>query len=602
MGALLLALLATAALLGAGLAWARALRTSAPLAAAAALGPLALVEALVALELAGAPLRPWTLGPALLLLAALAWPARRLLDRLAPPPPDLEPDGEGWRSWPAWGLAAPLGLGLLLVARCALYPLPGVDVSFRWGWLAERLIVDGTLGFYPPRSAADWRTYFWPDGIPPLVSGCYAWVWGWLGEAAPRAATPLLLVQWVASLALAGRLAARLAPADPGRAGALAAGLFALCPLAWRAVAIGQETGWTTLALLGVAWAVAGARGPFDPRAMALAGAFAALGGLAREYGLVFAGLAALLAWRRGQGRAGLLVLIGVAGLLLAPWYLRTWGRTGNPLFAHGLGPLFVPPVYVGHRAARVAEQGWTLGAAQAALLMALRDAAGPLLAGGAALLVAPAARLVLAPVAVVAALWAWSVPQTDAGLFYSLRVLAPACGLLAAAGGVLLARGVADRRGAAAVAVAALALGGWAVTVAAAHPRLPEQMPPGAWLRQQLVPGRLAAPAEQLEAELLAALPPGAVGLGTDPYAHALLRREGRTLLAPWSPEAAFLCDPALDDRERLARLRALGVVATVCGEEDEVRFARRWPGWDHVRRLPVVLRARGIVVRRVE
>ena len=49
-------------------------------------------------------------------------------------------------------------VGGLLFVRCAITPLIGYDTRFRWDFLAQRLFALGRFDFYPPLTAADFRT------------------------------------------------------------------------------------------------------------------------------------------------------------------------------------------------------------------------------------------------------------------------------------------------------------------------------------------------------------------------------------------------------------------------------------------------------------
>ncbi len=576
-----------------GVAWARALRAE-RWTAGLSLAPLLLTLTLLALDAAGATLRPATIAPALAFVTALAWPARALIDRR-------------WRATAGaptsrlggWGVVLPgLAVGLLLV-RVTLQPLTGFDVVFRWGALADQVFQRGTLSFYPPASAEDFRLYHYPDSIPPLVSATYAWLWMCLGEVSPRATAPLVAGQAGLLLALVWRLGARL---EGPRAGALAAGTLAVTALVWRSIAIGQETGWTAISLVAGTLAVAEARPGFDPRAMILAGALAAMGGLSREYGLAFAPCLAWLAWRRGQRGTGIALLLGTAAALTAPWYVRSWVRTGNPLFDMALGGLF--PTLPAHRAivddrvgvnaldgAALAGAAWSVG----------RDAGLAFGAGLLGLALAPRTRLALAPAALVAALWAWSVRYTDGGVFYSLRVLTPTAALLAVPAGALLARATGvGRVGQGAAAALLVPSAAWLVATALAFPLVPDMIPAGAWTRLATrARPILQSQAQAAERPLLEAVPPGAALVTGDAVAAALLRRAGRRAIPPWSPEVAFLCDPDLPPADGVARLRAMGVVAITAVPLQEAALARRWPAWEALAELPLRALTPGFVIR---
>ncbi len=578
-----------------GVAWARALRAE-RWATGLSLAPLLLTLTVLALDASGVPLRQATIALALAFVTALAWPARALVDRRWRPTRAALVPGErvgGWQFVLPW-----LAVGVLLL-RVTLQPLTGFDVIFRWGALAEQIFQRGTLSFYPPVSADDFRIYHWPDSIPPLVSATYAWLWMCLGEVSPRATAPLVAGQAGLLLALVWRLGARL---EGPRAGALAAGTLAVTALVWRSIAIGQETGWTAISLVAGTLAVAEARPGSDPRAMLLAGALAAVGGLSREYGLAFAPCLAWLAWRRGQRATRVALLLATAVALSAPWYLRSWFRTGNPIFDVALGGLF--PTLPAHDAIVVDRMGVNAldGRALAGAAWSVgRDAGLALGAGLLGFALAPRTRLVAVPGGLVVALWAWSVRYTDGGVFYSLRVLTPTAALLAVPAGALLARVLSlGKVGWSAVAGLLVLSAAWMVATALAFPLVPDMVPAGAWSKvaTRSLP-MLESQPQAAERRLLEAIPPGAALLTGDAVTAVLLRRAGRHAIPPWSPEVAFLCDPTVPPAAGVARLRALGVVATSAAPLQETALARRWPAWAALVAFPARALTPGFAIR---
>lgn len=142
----------------------------------------------------------------------------------------------GW--WPLyllfWGI---------VLFRAVEQPLSGPDVDFRWSWLARQMLQTGTLDFYPPHRAADFAADFWPESIPPGIAGLYAWAYACAGEFTAMWTAPVVLLQFWALHELLWRLGHTIG-------GATIAG--AACPLLNWSLFIGQETGLTTVALLGV--------------------------------------------------------------------------------------------------------------------------------------------------------------------------------------------------------------------------------------------------------------------------------------------------------------------------------------------------------------
>ncbi|HEX3876996.1 MAG TPA: hypothetical protein VHW24_08420, partial [Bryobacteraceae bacterium] len=82
----------------------------------------------------------------------------------------------------------------VVLARAAIAPLTGYDTIFRWDFLARRILALGNFTFYPPLQLGDFRSYFYPDGIPPLVSFAYWWLYAATGKY-----LPVITCLWVAA-------------------------------------------------------------------------------------------------------------------------------------------------------------------------------------------------------------------------------------------------------------------------------------------------------------------------------------------------------------------------------------------------------------------
>jgi hypothetical protein len=605
----------------------------------AAAVPLSMLFLLCGVELfdaLGVPLRlgpmaAWVLaGNAALAFALWKWPAHEIsgadhrsagAENETAAPPANSP-AERWQTWLLLG-------GVVLVVALAVWrgllaPLSGFDTTFRWDFLARVMLREESLAFYPPRTAAEFGLYFHPDGFAPLVSVGYWWVYLVCSLAGPPpadAVMPMVIAQYASALALAGGLAAQVAGAR--RAGVLAVVLLAATPLFFRAVLIGQETGLTAIGLAGMLLALlrteGGAQGT---RALVLAGLFASVVGLAREYGpaLVAVGVLALL-WRQflGQPNASdetgqpfdqikapgfarswraLLIFGGVAALLLAPWHIRNWLRDGNPLYGHSLGGLF--PVNATAAAlmekyhelfgfARYDSEAWRGLREQLFRELGLVLLLGVPAAGW----LARRAGWLFAGAALGGALFVVSVPYTSGGAGYALRVLSPALVLLAVAAAAGLARVTRGPARAWLATGALLAAMGWAAFYSAVFPlnvaqfakhtplsektgvaisevaRSREKTPPLDWKKYFAALNATPAPPGAFEQAVLTdpqlarAFKRGTRVLTENAYAHAALANAGRgcDLVPVWSPEVAFLFDPALDATEQRRRLRAAGI-----------------------------------------
>jgi len=458
--------------------------------------------------------------------------------------------------WIAFPLLVACGLAWAVIAyRAVAQPLTGPDTIFRWDFLAHQVLGTQSLGFYPPVSDADFGRYMWPDGIPPLLPLLYAWSYMGAGsQAAPATACVVILVA-----ALGFALVAMLA----ARAAGLAAAAWAIAVLAGSAVytwsiAMGQETGLTTLGTLALAWALGDDESEPDWR---LAGLAAGMTALSRDYGLAVPVVgAAYLAWRRRPWNE-LAGYVSVAGILAAPWYVRNWVRTGNPVYNIDVFGLF--PVngvhsglmrtyamslgFGGHLAERTAELATLLWPIGAGLILASLAAMRLPGAWPVALRWLSAAWLFL---------WIGSVGYTAGGIGYSLRVLDPLLAMAAAAGGVALARSRGAWRGILASAV--VLISAEASARALVMMRMPFGIPVASWLR---VGDAFSAKSGDADVDRAAAFVGPHAVLVDDAYAYAFLSKRGVAVVPPWAPEVAFLCAPDIDMARAVRRLHALGV-----------------------------------------
>jgi hypothetical protein len=585
---------------------ARLLGSRAAWACAVPLSMVILLAGVMVLDATGVPLRfapalAWELAViALLALASWRWRWRWRGREPAPdaaPEPISEPDGAG---------AHPLLIGSrrlliagvavvasLAVVRGYLAPLAGPDVGVRWGFLPLQMLRLETLAFYPPGSAEDFRIYFYPDGFAPLVSSSIWWIYAAIGRESPIAVSPLAILQYLSALGFAWSIGRRL---YSPRAGLLAVAVLAATPLFLRSVLIGQETGVTALAAAGMVYALV------DPeeiglRAALLAGAFAGVGALAREYGAALLACGAfVLIWRRAGWR--LLAIFVATGLLLwLPWLVRNTVRCGNPLYNHSLGFLPVNAVFAGIMAHWLTLFGLgTYGAAKWwALARLLTLEAGTALAAGVAgaLYLFRRHGYLLLGAAVSVVLWLLSVGYTSGGVNWSMRVLTPALVLLAVAAGVAVAQW--ERRGRALPGVVNLAMLPLLLHGAAWAAVFPEQPTFFEWRWSDvhvLERTEEVVPEGGIERLMVDVLPPGTRILGYSPRPHALLTNMGADLeLVPvWSPEVAFLFDQDMAPEEQRLRLRGRNIdAALICADPAYTdfcmarspyyaAFSRRW------------------------
>lgn len=555
-----------------GFAVGRMLRLSAPLSVAIPFSAVLLSLAVLACDAVGGPIGIIPVGSMLIAGGLVAAGLASLFATADSLPAPLDPSPRG-SPLPTvvWAAAAAgmLTTMLAIAGRLSVFPLTGFDTCWRWENLARLLLTHESLAFYPPRSSADFAIYPYADGIPPLVASTYWWLYASLGRPVPGLTTPLVLSQFV----IAGALVWQAARELWGREGGfVAVWCLLMTPLFVDAVAIGQETGWTAIAVAGqVAYGLEARRTGRRGAAIA-AGLFASLACLARDYGpaLGVCGFLALAAWP--QSRRLLPWFIATTALVGGPWYIRNWLLTGNPLYSNpGSLGLPVNPVH----AAIIHHYTTILGFTNFDTAKWLR-LIGILAGGGIVPLVMGTAGFgrslralwpLLVTALVVAALWAWSVGHTAGGLRYSVRVLAPAWVLLAIAAGSLagpLARWLAAGPMLSRVGIATLVMltGFWSTLSAVAHPYTIDELPAAA-LRRRPDPIDTAWHCDALLEALEQSGIPSCRLLTDDAYmAVVAQRRQSRFVpLMVWDPAVAFLFAEPCDLDACRKRLAALNV-----------------------------------------
>jgi hypothetical protein len=340
----------------------------------------------------------------------------------------------------------PPALALLsIVARTLAEPLSGNDNLFRWDYLARLILTRHSLGGYPPIRAEDFDTYPWCDGIPPLVPFLNFLIYSVAGDADPR----LISIRAASEFLLLAILTFRFARDLWGKgAGWPSLAVLGSCALFIWGLLIEQETGLTAVALLAMVYFIERAASEDEPPGPSAlwAGVAAGVGALSREYGLYFVILGALLLLARRRGRLIAWFLVPAVSVA-APWYIRNWIITGNPVYP-AMGRIFpTNPVHV--ELMRDIADYWGFRTAPVSLgtvplvLLAVAGSVGIL---GLAGLVRARFRClgIFAGVVLTASLWIWSMPETAGGWNYSMRVLLPALAL-----GAVLAGWIGTTRGA---------------------------------------------------------------------------------------------------------------------------------------------------------
>ena len=557
-----------AGLLLPGAALLRALRLPWSLGASVVGSSVVLYVAVLLLTLTSAPI---TLTSLALLLGVATVASVIVASRVAPKDTahsSTSDDPHSFAAFTTLGWWTPLyaAFWAIVLWRLGTQPLTGADVNFRWAWLAEQIFRLGSLDFYPPRAAADFSHYAWPESLPPGIASLHAWAFFCGGSTRPLWTSPAILLQFLALHEFVWRIAFAWGGEAAGRRAVLLAAATPL--LTWGAL-IGQETGLTALAVTALLFGLLRWHKTRATGWLVFAALAAAAGASAREYGPAFPllGLGVLVLMR--APRRAWLTFAAVALPLAAVWPLRTWILTGNPLYSLNLAGLFpTNPLFAtwsshfhaGPRRALLTFDAWS----QIARYLVLFAPAA--LFGGLALILhiqrgLREARWCLACAAAVTLLWLASMPFTAGGLFYALRVLTPAFALAAAFGGyAILAASLPVQRALDSALLLAL-LGTLPHTLT-----LPEnayRSTPRAWPDAARRFETLGLKAETDLLAALRALPHAPQsGLLTDfaGLPHVLTGPDLRAVPI-WSPEVAWLFDASLPATEIAPRWRASGL-----------------------------------------
>lgn len=533
---------------------------------------LALYVCILALQLCQIPISFLTLLAGLLVITMVAHRSTPRTEDVAAANPSLLTRSRHYNPLTGMGAWAPLYLLFLAAAlwRAWHEPLAGPDVEFRWSFLAEQMLRLGSLDFYPPRSSADFLSYFWVESIPPGAAALHAWAYACAGSSNPAWTIPAVVLQLWALHVLLWWTAQRIGGVPAARFTCLAA---AACPLLTWSVLLGQETGLTALSLLGV---ILGLHQWFRTRLdrwAVFAGISAAVGASAREYGLVFPllGMAGLIVIR--ADRRAWLAFLAVGSISLL-WPFRTWLLTGNPFYSLTLGGnLPVNERFI----AWIEHDAETLGAV-------LRSSAGwsditrylllcapTALIGWFVMLAATLRRNAHAAFAfgatiVVLVLWAASVRYTNGGVFYSLRVTSPALvlGVLAAGIGFASVASWPTRAARGSTAVMALLVIGM-LPATLALPRNPWRTSPRAWpafaphlpLQVGIADETVAVVISVLGRSPAHDARPTGVILADGPGYQRRFLPTGTRVIPLWSPQADWLFDRELPAAEAVRRWR---------------------------------------------
>ena len=320
---------------------------------------------------------------------------------------------------------------------------------------------------------------------------------------------------------------------------------------------MGQESGLIAIALLALLLYLPTSRETSNTPTTLMAGLAAALGGLAREYGLAFLlfGLALGLVRRLSVRTLSLFLLTALGSTL--PWYGRNWLRTGNPLFNLDVAGLF--PVNATHlQLMQIYQESFGLGQLPPEALRIFLTNCMAALVGGIAgtIFCFKRTKCLLAALAMMVGLWAASLGYTAAGFTYSLRVLAPALVIAAIIGGAAFAHWVPARQHLTGLSLALFVFVGDAALRTLVLPANVYKIPPADWLT---VGGAVQEYHQRPVYRQLAIFTAGRRILVLGPM--ALLNENGARTVPLWSPEVAYLWDESINPAEAARRMIGSGI-----------------------------------------
>ena len=469
------------------------------------------------------------------------------------------------------GIAA-LFLGicfLVLAYRLHKAPLLGADTFFRWDFLAQKLLTLGHFSFYPPMTSQDYKVYFFTDGIPPLVSFSYYWLYSVFRRPVNQLTTLLVMIQFLTLTVLAYHTAKQM---FSKLAGMMSIGILLSSPLFIWAVAIGQETGYTAISMGGVLFFMSTAKRQKDYKSMILAGCSAALGILSREYGWVFLVCGVLIAMWRGIQRDSILVFIIITLTIALPWYVRTWIISGNPFYSNPVGNLFsVNEIHAAILEAYTRVNGFGVNTYERISKLGshiLRNAGMSFFLGTIGSIVFLRKKGYLMVTAFLCfSVWVYSVKFT-ANNFISTRVLTPAIFLLSvsASGWLALLAKRSKKVRVTIGAVITLACA-WSFLYVVLYPREPDDLPPGRWMHAALQ-SYSNTPSEIYLLDAVKKHVPATFPfriLSDNAYAHVVLSGIGVEVVPIWSPGVRFIFDNSLEPEAIRQRLRSTNIFAVL-------------------------------------
>lgn len=478
--------------------------------------------------------------------------------------------------------------GLIIIAvavRTTLYPLSGYDTFFRWEALARTMLSHQSLHYYPPVTAEDFSIYFFTDGIPPLVSTVYWWLYAVMGKPVEQVTSVSVVLQLISTMALtfyATRYKFNT------RAAFFSIVVLATSTLFIDGYAMGQESGFLALSVAGqLCFTLAAVRNP-KSSLVAAAALFAALGCLSRDYGpaLALSGFTVLACYPATRRFLFLFSIITAA--LSAPWYVRSWSITGNPLYSHPIPGGFKTNLV---HTAMVTSYKELYSFSQLDISQWL-NLFIVLITGATLALFLGVLHSILrwresAPVTVsiglISLLWVSSVPQTAGGLIYSMRVLTPAIVALSILAGAACSEYIfvyvrsGNRALRAITLVIIVSCTAYSLVFAASHPLNPKDLFSAITSKHTGPPPFCSQLEELVDRMESTGMPPTGV-LTDDHYLANIMQRNSKFRpVMVWSPNVQFVFDPNINIAEKRRRLLAQNITLITFGNGPNNLFFSR-------------------------
>ncbi|MCJ8331492.1 MAG: hypothetical protein HRT89_22835 [Lentisphaeria bacterium] len=232
---------------------------------------------------------------------------------------------------------------LLITYRLTMAPLTGPDIIFRWEHLPKLMLTHQNFDFYPPFTGEDYTKYFFTDSFPPMVQFTYFSLYSAISTHSKEVANLLTILQFVLIIFSAYYIIKKETDSTHSDTFLI---LFLFSNFSFfKILSYGQENGWLSISLL-LTWFFL-YKNEDKTSNFILAAIITSVGTLSREYGGFIFCCGILLCFVYKVKMKHLLVYAAIVSALIAPWFIRTWVITGNPVYSLNLLGFYVNP---GHK------------------------------------------------------------------------------------------------------------------------------------------------------------------------------------------------------------------------------------------------------------